>query len=424
MAPLGGTAGFLRTALPAFIQDATPMKFHRLPPSDVRARIPRTVWALGFVSLFMDISSEMIHAVLPLFMASIGATSTAIGFTEGAAESVALIMKVFSGMISDRFGHTKLLAFAGYALGVLSKPFFALSDTVLQVFCCRFADRIGKGIRGAPRDALIADVTPKEVLGASFGLRQSLDSAGAFIGPLVATLVMAATFDSYRTVFWAALVPGLICLSLILFEIKAPDRPASSRVNPLKKESLRMLSGSFWLLIGTAAIFSLARFSNAFIVLRAADCGISPALVPLVMVVMNLAFAGSSYPFGKLADKFPPVILLEAGICVLFLSDLVFSEATGPAAVIAAVVLWGIHLGATQGIFSLFVAKLAPAKLRGTAFGLYNLSSGVAALAAGVFAGVIWDVFGPSATFLAGGAFAVLAALFMGLLARGPLKNA
>ncbi len=400
------------------------MKFHRLPPSDVRARIPRTVWALGFVSLFMDISSEMIHAVLPLFMASIGATSTAIGFTEGAAESVALIMKVFSGMISDRFGHTKLLVFTGYALGVLSKPFFALSDTVLQVFCCRFADRIGKGIRGAPRDALIADVTPKEVLGASFGLRQSLDSAGAFIGPLVATLVMAATFDSYRTVFWAALVPGLICLSLILFEIKAPDRPASSRVNPLKKESLRMLSGSFWLLIGTAAIFSLARFSNAFIVLRAADCGISPALVPLVMVVMNIAFAGSSYPFGKLADKVPPVILLEAGICLLFLSDLVFSAATGPAAVIAAVVLWGLHLGATQGIFSLFVAKLAPAALRGTAFGLYNLSSGVAALAAGVFAGVIWDVFGPSATFLAGGAFAVLAALFMGLLARGPLKNA
>ena len=400
------------------------MKFSKLPPKTDRAKIPRTVWALGFVSLFMDISSEMIHAVLPLFMAvGLGASATAIGITEGAAESVALIMKVFSGMISDRFGHTKALVFTGYALGVISKPFFALSDTVLQVFCCRFADRIGKGIRGAPRDALIATVTPKDVMGASFGLRQSLDSAGAFIGPAIAALLMWLTFDNYRLIFWCALIPGLICLSLIIFEVKAPEPKNAHRTNPISREAMGRLSSAFWMLIAAAAVFSLARFSNAFIVLRAANVGISAAMVPLMMVLMNAVFAFSSYPFGKAADRIHPIWLLTLGIVFLFASQVTLALASSPVWVLAAVVLWGLHLGATQGIFSVFIAKLAPEDLRGTAFGLYNLVSGGALLIAGIGAGALWDTLGASASFWAGACFAVISLLFMLILSRGPLKD-
>lgn len=400
------------------------MKFRKLPPKGVRENIPRTVWALGCVSLFMDISSEMIHAVLPLFMsAGLGASALAIGLTEGAAEGAALLTKVFSGVISDRFGHTKLLVFLGYALAVFTKPFFAMASSVEQVFFCRFADRIGKGLRGAPRDALIAAVTPKPILGAAFGLRQSLDSAGAFIGPALASVLLACFAESYRFIFWCALIPGAICLALIVLEVKAPEAPSAGRVNPLTRAAIALLPKSFWALIGMSALFSLARFSNAFIVLRAADCGIRPMLVPLVMVAMNFVFAFSSYPFGKLADRVKPTSLLCLGVLLLAAADAAFALGAGPAAVLAGVALWGLHLGATQGIFSMLIAHLAPEALRGTAFGLYNLVSGGSLLAAGVFAGVLSDARGFGAPFIAGIAFSALTLAALALLRRGALKG-
>ena len=399
------------------------MKFSRPPSREIRERIPRTVWALGAVSLFMDISSEMIHAVLPLFMsAGLGASAFAIGLTEGAAEGVALLVKVFSGMISDRFGHTKLLVLLGYGLAVCTKPFFALANSVEQVFFCRFADRIGKGLRGAPRDALIASVTPKPILGAAFGLRQSLDSAGAFVGPALATLLLACFSESYRFIFWCALIPGLICLALIVFEVKAPEAPVKKRVNPLTKAAMKLLPKGFWALIAMSALFSLARFSNAFIVLRAADCGIAVALVPLVMVAMNAVFAFSSYPFGKLADRMKPTELLIAGVALLAASDAVLGLATGPWAILAGVALWGLHLGATQGIFSMLIAHLAPAELRGTAFGLYNLVSGGALLITGALAGLLSDAWGFGAPFFAGLVFSALTLVALLFLKRGALK--
>lgn len=399
------------------------MKFQKLPPKGVREAIPRTVWALGAVSLFMDISSEMIHAVLPLFMAAtLGASALAIGLTEGAAEAAALVTKVFSGMLSDRFGHTKLLVFAGYALAVFTKPFFALATTVEQVFLCRFTDRVGKGLRGAPRDALVASVTPKPILGAAFGLRQSLDSAGAFIGPALASLLLAAFSESYRFIFWCALIPGIICLALIVFEVKAPEPKAGRIVNPLSREAARMLPVSFWLLLALAAVFSLARFSNAFIVLRAASCGFRPMYVPLVMVAMNAVFAFSSYPFGRLADRVRPTLLLSFGVALLAASEAVFAAASGPVWILAGVALWGLHLGATQGIFSMLVASLAPEALRGTAFGLYNLASGGAALAAGLLAGLLWDRFGSSASFAAGAVFALCTLALLAVMRRRSLR--
>lgn len=371
----------------------------------------------------MDISSEMIHAALPLFMsAGLGASAFAIGLTEGAAEGVALLVKVFSGMISDRFGHTKLLVLLGYGLAVCTKPFFAVANSVEQIFFCRFADRIGKGLRGAPRDALIASVTPKPILGAAFGLRQSLDSAGAFVGPALAALLLACFSESYRFIFWCALIPGLICLALIVFEVKAPEAPVKKRLNPLTKATMKLLPRGFLALIAMSALFSLARFSNAFIVLRAADCGIQIALVPLVMVAMNAVFAFSSYPFGKLADRMKPTGLLITGVALLAASDAVLGLATGPWAILAGVALWGLHLGATQGIFSMLIAHLAPQELRGTAFGLDNLVSGGALLLTGALAGVLSDIWGFGTPFFAGLVFSALTLAALLLLKRGPLK--
>ena len=387
------------------------------PASAPRPRIPRGVWALGFVSLLMDISSEMIHSLLPLFMVgTLGASALLVGLIEGVAEATALISKVFSGVASDWLGKRKALAVLGYGLGAASKPLFALAGSVGMVLGARFIDRIGKGIRGAPRDALVADLTPPAVRGAAFGLRQSLDSVGAFAGPLLATALMLAWANDFRAVFWAAAAPAVLAVLVLALGVREPaaPTPAAPRGNPLRRDQLRLLERGYWQVVALGAIFTLARFSEAFLVLRAADGGMSAALVPLVMVAMNLVYAATAYPFGRLADRLPHHRLLAAGLLVLVAADLTLAASAHPAVVLLGVALWGVHMGLTQGLLATLVAARAPAELRGTAFGLFNLVSGVAMLLASVIAGLLWTTLGPAATFIAGALFAGAALLALG----------
>ena len=380
--------------------------------------VPKTVWILGMVSLLMDISSEMIHALLPLFMVqTLNAGAFWIGLTEGGAEAIALFGKVFSGVIADRFKKRKILIFLGYGLGVASKPFFAMADSILAVVGARFADRIGKGLRGAPRDALVADVTPKETLGAAYGVRQSMDAAGAFVGPLLATILLFYFAEDFRTIFWIALIPGLMCLALILFGIHEPaddDKKAvKKKIDLASFSALVKLDSAPWrFVVILGVLFSLARFSNAFIVLRAADTGIANMWVPMVMVGMNLVFSAACYPFGKLADHVSAKKLLAVSLVLLAASDLTFAFVSSVWGTAAGVVLWGLHLASSQGIFSLMVARAAPEHLRASAFGVFNLFSGAALLLAGIGAGTLWDFFGPTGTF-AGGAVVALVTLLM-----------
>ncbi len=371
---------------------------------------------LGFVSLFMDISSELIHSLLPVFMVTgLGASALAVGIVEGIAESTALIVKVFSGALSDWLGKRKALAVLGYGLGALSKPLFALATTVPLVLGARFMDRIGKGIRGAPRDALIADLAPPEIRGAAFGLRQSLDTVGAFLGPLLAIGLMLIFAGDFRTVFWFAVIPAAIAVLLLVFGVKEPDRAASRSkpVNLIRWSTLSKLSGAYWFVVAAGAVFTLARFSEAFLILRAQQLGLPDTYAPLVLVTMNVVFALTAYPFGRLADRMSHRRLLGYGLAVLIVADLVLANATGLAAVAVGVAAWGLHMGMTQGLLATMVADTAPAELRGTAYGFFNLASGVAMLAASVLAGLLWDRLGAGATFYAGVVFAVAALILI-----------
>ncbi|OGB31674.1 MAG: MFS transporter [Burkholderiales bacterium RIFCSPLOWO2_12_FULL_61_40] len=381
-------------------------------------QIPAGVWALGFVSMLMDISSEMIHSLLPLFMVgALGASAFTVGLVEGLAESTALIVKVFSGALSDYLGRRKGLAVAGYALGALSKPLFALAPTMGFVLGARLLDRVGKGIRGAPRDALLADMTSPANRGAAFGLRQSLDTVGAFLGPLLAVGLMLLWANDFRAVFWVAVVPGLLAVMVLLWGVHEPERPlAEKRVNPIRRENLRRLGAPYLWVVGLGAVFTLARFSEAFLVLRAQQGGIPVALVPLVMVAMNLVYAGAAYPFGKLSDGMSHKALLAWGLVVLIAADLVLATSAHWTTLLAGVALWGVHMGMTQGLLATMVADTAPADLRGTAFGFFNLVSGVSLLVASAVAGWLWDQWGASATFYAGAGFAAVALL--GLLRK------
>jgi len=374
--------------------------------------IPRGIWMLGFVSLFMDVSSELVHGLLPVFMvSSLGATALAVGLVEGVAEATALIVRVFSGTVSDYIGRRKGLTVLGYGLGAISKPLFAVALSVHWVFAARFMDRIGKGIRAAPRDALIADLAPPEIRGAAYGLRQSLDTVGAFIGPLLAVGLMLLWSDDFRTVFWFAVVPATLAVLILIFGVHEPGAARRGRppVSPVRWQTLGSLGGRYWWIVAAGGIFALARFSEAFLILRAGQTGLANALAPLVLVVMNVVFAVSAYPVGRLADRLPHRSLLVAGLGVLIVADIVLALAPGLGVVAAGVVLWGLHMGMTQGLLATMVAGAAPAHLRGTAFGLFNLVGGVATLLASVLAGVLWDQLGAAATFGAGAAFAALA---------------
>lgn len=377
------------------------------------AKIPAGIWILGCVSMLMDISSEMIHSLLPLFMVgALGASAFVVGLIEGLAEATALVVKVFSGAISDYLGRRKGLAVFGYALGALTKPLFAIAPTTGIVLTARLLDRVGKGVRGAPRDALVADITPPELRGAAFGLRQALDTVGAFLGPLLAVGLMLLWADDFRAVFWVAVVPGLLAVALLLFGIREPERPAGGkRTNPIRRDNLRRLGNAYWWVVGVGAVFTLARFSEAFLVLRAQQSGIAVALVPLVMVAMNAVYAASAYPFGKLSDRMSHKTLLAWGLVVLMAADVVLAVDDHWTTVLAGVALWGVHMGMTQGLLATMVAATAPADLRGTAFGFFNLVSGAALLLASAVAGLLWDRYGAAWTFYAGAAFSALALL-------------
>ena len=382
------------------------------------ARIPKSIWALGFVSLLMDVSSELIHSLLPVFMVvSLGASALAVGLIEGAAEATALIVKVFSGALSDYWGKRKPLAVMGYGLGAISKPLFALAASVDFVLTARLMDRVGKGIRGAPRDAMVADIAPPALRGAAFGLRQSLDTVGAFVGPLLAMGLMLLWANDFRAVFWVAVIPAFLAVGLLFFGVQEPEKkPAAKRVNPIQRENLRRLSRAYWWVVAIGGVFTLARFSEAFLVLRAHQGGLALALTPLVLVGMNVVYAVTAYPFGKLSDAMSHKQLLAWGLTVLIAADVALAYSNHWGWVSAGIVLWGLHMGMTQGLLATMVADTAPEDLRGTAYGFFNLVSGFALLLASGLAGLIWDRLGASFTFVAGSVFCVVALLMIGLV--------
>lgn len=387
--------------------------------------LPRGIWVLGIGSMFMDISSELVHSLLPIFMVSVlGASIVTIGVFEGIAEATAAITKVFSGAISDYFRKRKLLIVIGYGLGAITKPVFPLATVIQWVFAARIVDRIGKGIRGAPRDALVADLVPRDMRGAAFGLRQALDSIGAFVGPLLAFAFMAWLANNIKAVLWVAVVPAFIAVALLVVAVREPETAAkdSGSRSRLSLADAKHLSLRYWFIVALGGVFTLARFSEAFLILRAKDVGLTLGLIPIVMVVMNVVYAAFAYPAGVLADRVHPRVLLVVGLGVLVVADGVLAVAASPVLVFIGTGLWGLHMAFTQGLLSKLVADAAPDELRGTAFGLFNLVSGGAVLLASVIAGGLWSAFGPSATFIAGAGFAAIAAA--GLLLYRPRPQA
>ncbi|HEV8554657.1 MAG TPA: MFS transporter [Casimicrobiaceae bacterium] len=383
--------------------------------------IPAGVWTLGFVSLLMDVSSELIHSLLPLFLVTtLGASAFAVGMIEGVAEATALCTKVFSGYLSDYFRRRKLLTGLGYGLAALSKPLFPLATSFSWVVAARLIDRVGKGIRGAPRDALIADITPPASRGAAYGLRQALDTLGAVAGPLLAIAAMLWFAGDFRTVFWLATVPAFASVMLLVFGVREPPTSgAKGESEPrVAFADIRRLPAAYWWIVGIAAVMTLARFSEAFLVLRAQSVGMALAWIPLVMALMSTVYAMVAYPAGVLADRGRQSALLQSGLLALIVADLLLANARSITIVFAGTAIWGVHMGLTQGVLAALVAATAPADLRGTAFGLFNLVSGIALLAASALAGWLWDAFGPAQTFYAGAVFTALSWLALVLYGR------
>ncbi len=386
----------------------------------ISQRLPRGIWALGIVSLLMDVSSEMIHSLLPVFMvATLGTSVLAVGLVEGAAEATALIVKVFSGTLSDYWRRRKPLAVAGYALGALSKPLFALASTTGLVLGARLLDRVGKGIRGAPRDALVADIAPTGMRGAAFGLRQSLDTIGAFLGPVLAIVLMLLWAGDVRAVFWVAVIPAVLSVAVLVAGVQEPEPQRTGRREwPIRRDKLRELGGAYWWVVGIGAVFTLARFSEAFLVLRAQQGGLPMAWAPLVLIAMNAVYAAGAYPLGRLADRMNHRTLLAIGLGVLVAADALLAIAGQGPLLWAGILLWGLHMAMTQGLLAAMVADAAPPALRGTAFGMFNLASGVALLVASALAGLLWDRWGAPATFVLGAAFSVVALGVLGVRSR------
>ena len=389
-------------------------------PRPASLRIPSTVWALGFVSLFMDLSSELVHSLLPIFLVTtLGASALTVGVIEGIAEATAMLTKIFSGAISDFIGRRKGLLLMGYGLAALSKPLFPLAHSVEVVFTARFLDRIGKGIRGAPRDALVADIAPAEIRGACFGLRQSMDTVGAILGPILA-IVLMLWLGQIHLVLWFAVIPAVISVALIVGGVKEPTIAAGERAfrSPIHWKVLRDFSRDYWWVVIVGGLFTLARFSEAFLVLKAQQTGLTATWVPMVMVVMALLYAISAYPAGWLSDRISRTKVLCIGIVLLILADLLLAHADSIMTMLAGVALWGLHMGFSQGILATLIADTAPEHLRGTAFGLFNLISGVCLLIASVLAGALWETSGSASTFIVGAVLAAAALLL--LLLRKP----
>lgn len=389
--------------------------------------LPRSVWALGFVSLLMDTSSELIHGLLPVFLTTVlGASIATIGLIEGIAEATAAITRVFSGALSDYFGKRKVLVVTGYALAAITKPVFPLAATVGWVLGARAIDRVGKGIRGAPRDALIADIVPASTRGAAYGLRQSFDSIGAFLGPLIAVVFMIAFANDVRAVLWLAVPPALAAVLVLVFGVREPA-PAGATASRERRPALRdarRLPLRYWRVVSLGAVFTLARFSEAFLVLRAADVGLPITYVPVIMIIMNLVYAMLAYPAGLAADRLSGRTLLVFGLGVLIAADVALALAGSAAVALLGAALWGLHMASTQGLLTKLVADTATPALRGAAFGVFNLVSGLALLLASLLAGVLWTEIGAAATFFAGAVFAASAALGVLLYRPGRTSGA
>jgi MFS family permease len=374
-----------------------------------RPKIPQVVWALGFVSLLMDVSSEIVHSLLPLFLTTtLGVSVALVGLVDGLAESTAAIVKIFSGFLSDRLGRRKPLILLGYGMAAASKPLFPLAGGFGLVLGARLADRIGKGLRGAPRDALVADVTAESIRGRAYGLRQALDTTGAFLGPLLAIAFMSLFAGDMRAVFWVAVIPASLAVLLVVIGVE--DRAQAADTNkaraPIRFQDIALLDRSFWSVVVIGVMFTLARFSEAFLILEANSEGLPLVFAPLVLVVLNIVYALGAYPAGALSDHYRSGRLLLLGLVTLIAADLTLAFSPGIVATFVGIALWGAHMALTQGLFSKLVAEHAPARLRGSAFGLFNLFTGIAMFFASVIAGLLWDFFGPAATFLIGGGFA------------------
>jgi len=395
-----------------------------MPPAAAPARpraIPRGIWALGLVSLLMDTSSEAIHSLLPAFLVTVlGASVIALGLIEGVAEATAAFAKVFSGALSDYLGRRKGLALAGYGLAAITKPMFALATAVDWIFAARVIDRIGKGIRGAPRDALVSEISPPEIRGACYGLRQALDTVGAFAGPLAAIALMELLAGDMRAVFWVAVIPAALSVVVLAVAVREPPSvgPARSARVPLRWRQIRGLGRPYWSWIVVGTVFTLARFSEAFLVLKAETAGLALALLPLVFVVMSISYAASAYPIGRLSDRVGRRGLLAIGCLVLIAADAIIALATTPIVVLIGVAIWGLHMGLTQGLFAALIADTSAPDLRGTAFGIFHLTSGIALFAASLLAGVLWQHAGAAATFVAGGVLAAMALVTLGVARR------
>ncbi|WP_300214242.1 MFS transporter [Bradyrhizobium sp.] len=389
------------------------------PASPSSGRLPAGIWALGLVSMFMDISSEMIHGLLPVFLTAVmGASAEMIGLIEGIGEATASISKLFSGWISDKLKKRKALTIVGYGLSALSKPLFALAPNSSVVLGARFSDRVGKGIRGAPRDAMIGEMVPSRLRGAAYGLRQTLDTIGAFAGPLIAILLMAQLHDNFRLVFWLALIPGILAVLVLVFGVREPEHEAPPLQTPLRIADLKATGAAYWIVVGIGAVLTLARFSEAFLILRAQTAGLAPAWAPLVLVVMNIVYALSAYPLGALSDRVERKPLLVIGFAVLIAADIVLAVASDLTTVMVGVAMWGLHMGMTQGLLAALVADEAPQRLRATAFGVFNFISGLSLLLASLTAGMLWELVGPYATFIASAAFTALGLVGTAVLLR------
>lgn len=387
---------------------------------DSGLQLPRAVWALGLVSLFMDFSSELIHSLLPVFMTTVlGASALAIGLVEGVAEATAAMLKVFSGIASDRIGRRKPLVALGYGLAALSKPLFPLASSIGLVFVARFIDRFGKGLRGAPRDALIADVTPVAQRGAAYGLRQALDSVGAVLGPLAAVALMFVLGGDLRAVLWLAVIPGMLAFAIVVLAVREPDRHHGARGAPAFA-GVGRLGARYWTIVALGGVLTLARFSEAFLVLRALDIGLAATQAPLVMALMAGSYALISYPAGQAADRGARRALLVWGLLALLGADLLLAEASSAGLLFAGVALWGAHMGLTQGLLSMLVADASPGALRGTAFGVFHLLTGATLLGASLLAGWLWSAYGPAWTFWCGAGFTAVA--LAGLLIAARLR--
>lgn len=373
------------------------------------SKLPREIWALGFVSLLMDVSSETIHSILPVFLFTVlGASATSIGLLEGLAEATALVFKVVSGPLSDWMKRRRPLVILGYAMGAISKPLFAIATSIPMVFGARIFDRMGKGIRGAPRDALIADLAPSEIRGSAFGLRQSLDTVGAFVGPLLAIILLSLTNNNYRAIFWLAAIPGVLAVMILYFGVRERRQKAQPIDYRFKFTEVKQFSRSFWFVAIIGAVFQLARFSEAFLILRGNDLGLGREFSPVILIVMNVVYAMTSYPVGRLSDRIKREWFLMGGFFVLILSDLLLAYSQNVYVALIGVGFWGLQLGLTQGTLSTLVADTCPPNYKGTAYGVFNLFSAIALLLASTVAGTLWDQFGPQTTFLAGAGIAFI----------------